>query len=191
MSSALKSIERLVFQDCLSLVDINIPDSVEKIELGVVAGCVSLQSINVPESVHTIESSAFEGCASLIDVVLPSKLTQIDSEVFSKCLSLEKIDLKNVTNIYRDAFYGCCNLKEIQMNHVKLVNGIGKPFNGCTSLTTAGIKAPKGVAGVIINSIETHQKILARISSPQMSDINDAMNKKSELIRGVWKNYFA
>jgi len=52
------------FEDCTGLTEINIPDSVEKIEDYAFYGCSSLTKINIPERV-AIGENVFEGCKGL------------------------------------------------------------------------------------------------------------------------------
>ena len=53
------------YEDCKSLTNINIPNSVTTIRESVFWGCDSLTSINIPNSVTTIEDGAFRGCENL------------------------------------------------------------------------------------------------------------------------------
>jgi hypothetical protein len=50
------------FEDCTSLTEINIPNSVTTIGKGAFSGCKSLTEINIPNSVTTIEEDAFYNC---------------------------------------------------------------------------------------------------------------------------------
>ena len=53
------------FNGCSSLVNINLPDTVETLGAYVFSGCSSLKEITIPNSVVTIKSHAFMGCTSL------------------------------------------------------------------------------------------------------------------------------
>lgn len=128
------------FAGCSSLLDVVIPDSVEKIrsagtgDLGVFEGCTSLRSVTIPSNVKSVGSNAFKGCSSLKKVVLPFSLKEINSETFEGCSSLESVKIPNaVKSIGGSAFKDCLALTKITIPrnvteiHVKC-------FEGCTSL---------------------------------------------------------
>ena len=60
------------FQDCVSLVSIDIPEGVTRIGGHAFHGCTSLSRVIVPKTVREIGSSAFRGCSSLRTISIPS-----------------------------------------------------------------------------------------------------------------------
>lgn len=58
-------VPREIFQGCISLKKVKLPDKIYGIEKGAFSGCANLESINIPESVEFIEDGAFEGCLVL------------------------------------------------------------------------------------------------------------------------------
>jgi hypothetical protein len=59
------SIGRDAFQNCSSLISINLPEGVTSIGYNAFYGCSSLTSITIPEGVTSIGYDAFYGCSSL------------------------------------------------------------------------------------------------------------------------------
>ena len=48
--------------------------------------CKSLQQIVIPDSVTEIDYSAFKGCTSLQQIVIPESVTKIGYCAFSNCI---------------------------------------------------------------------------------------------------------
>ena len=62
------AIGKNAFQNCTSLTNITIPDSVISIGIGAFNNCSGLASITIPSSVKCIERFAFDGCIGLTDI---------------------------------------------------------------------------------------------------------------------------
>ena len=133
------SIEGSAFQNCYSLTQINIPNSVTSIESSAFYSCYSLTQINIPDSVTSIESSAFYTCCSLTQINIPDNVTGIGSSAFYNCCSLTQINIPDsVTSIGDYAFGNCYSLTHI--NIPDNVTGIGSgTFYNCCSLTQINI----------------------------------------------------
>ena len=82
------SIGKSAFEDCRSLENIIIPDSVTSIGKSAFEDCRSLENIIIPDSVTSIGRSAFYGCKSLNNIIIPDSVTSIGDEAFSGCESL-------------------------------------------------------------------------------------------------------
>ena len=138
------------FEDCKSLTEITIPDSVTKIGRRAFCGCTSLAAITIPDSVTEIGEKAFYGCTSLTEITIPDSVTEIGGAVFSGCTSLTEITIPDsVTSLSGNIFYGffsgCTSLTEITIPDS--VTSIGmRAFEGCTSLTA--ITIPDSVTGI-------------------------------------------
>lgn len=76
------------FEDCKSLTNINIPNSVTTIGDSDFAYCDSLTSINIPNSITTIGKLAFWGCESLVNINIPNSVTTIEDGAFYGCENL-------------------------------------------------------------------------------------------------------
>ncbi len=98
-------------QNCRSLTDVTIPDSVTSIGTAPFYGCYGLSNVTVPQSVCTrgmksvfapsiykqlshvvvadgvlsIESSAFEDCYGLVSITIPGSVTTIGTSAFNNC----------------------------------------------------------------------------------------------------------
>ena len=53
--------------------------------------CRSLRDINIPESVTTIQTSVFSGCTSLTTITLPKGVTLVRGSAFQDCIGLKEI----------------------------------------------------------------------------------------------------
>lgn len=53
--------------------------------------CRSLREINIPESVTTIQISVFSGCTSLTTITLPKGVTWVRGSAFQDCIGLKEI----------------------------------------------------------------------------------------------------
>lgn len=95
--------------------------------------CSSLVNIVIPESVTAIGNAAFEGCTSLQNVKMSANLTTIERSAFANCTSLKKIAIPNgVKSIGFKAFMGCTNLQKVYIP--KTVTNVSE-FGNCDSLT--------------------------------------------------------
>ena len=141
-----KVIGNKAFRLCISLTNIEIPDSVINIGSWAFENCSSLRNINIPNSVTTIGGNAFSGCNSLVCINIPKSVTSIENNTFEGCKSLTSINIPNcVTSIGENAFSGCVSL--ISINIPDSVTSIGDwVFSGCDSLTIVNI--PNGVINI-------------------------------------------
>lgn len=131
-----KTIGDSAFDNCSTITDVSIPDSVVTIGLQAFYGCRSLASVVIPDNVQTIGENAFSRCASLASVVIGNGITTISHYAFSQCTSLAKVTIgNNVTTIKEDAFCFCEALTEVEIPNG--VTSIGEgAFRNCTSLAS-------------------------------------------------------
>ena len=73
MVDRLQSVRGL-FENCIGLEEINIPDTVTVIGDSAFSECVNLSRVHIPDNVTKIEAVAFEGCSNLADVILSKNL---------------------------------------------------------------------------------------------------------------------
>ncbi len=75
--------------------------------------CISLTQVELPQSVQKIGRAAFYSCARLSSIELPAGITQIDTRTFAFCTELRSIEIpEGVTEIGASAF-GFTGLEEI------------------------------------------------------------------------------
>jgi uncharacterized repeat protein (TIGR02543 family) len=100
-----------MFYGCSSLVDVNIPDSVQYISDYAFYKCESLEKISLSDNTKEIGNYAFSGCLSLKSVKLPASLTHISKQLFRNCKQLTSLVIpESVESIAAHAFYGCDNM---------------------------------------------------------------------------------
>lgn len=116
-----------LFEDCDSLMEINIPDTVLTIDGDVFEKCDSLRVVNIPDSVSFIGNNAFGSCISLEEIIIPDSVKTIESYAFNGCVSLRDIKLsKKLEVIGEYVFYGCDALTDIEIpKSLKEVDGFG------------------------------------------------------------------
>ena len=145
-------IEDYAFADCAGLQKVNIPSSVTSIGTGVFEGCLSLQTISLPNSIKDIGSYAFAGCTSLTGITMPDSIQDIKFWTFAGCVSLEMIKIpETVVEIGYEAFYACSSLKSIVIpDSVKKIGNFA--FRDCTSLIN--LKIPPNIPSPGHNTFE-------------------------------------
>ncbi len=65
------------------------------------------KTFTVPDGIKTIGEDAFYNCRTLEEVILPPTVRNIEKSAFLRCENLKKINLENVFNINKYAFWGC------------------------------------------------------------------------------------
>lgn len=65
--------------------------AIDAIEAHAFENCRSLREINIPESITTIQTSVFSGCSSLTTITLPKGITGVRGSAFQDCTGLKEI----------------------------------------------------------------------------------------------------
>lgn len=107
---------------------------------GVFQNCIKLKSVTLPEWVTTIGNYAFSGCTSLKDTAFLKDVKNIGEFAFQKA-GLSGNLVLNATSIGYKAFIDCVNLgPNVCLANVATIgaNGNTTVFNNCTGLT--GVK---------------------------------------------------
>ena len=140
--STVKEIGEYAFYGNQNLVEIQIPDTVEKLGRGIFEAsikletvkflgdskikiipdrafleCINLKNINILESITEIGRYAFYNCTSLEKIELPTSIIGIGGFAFAHCSKLEAINIpENVTIIGAGTFAECTSLKQIKLH---------------------------------------------------------------------------
>ncbi len=119
-------------------------------------GCISLETVIIPEEIKSIGDGAFDGCTAIRQATIPTIAisyipknslqtvvlnsgTNIPASAFSRCITLTSVTIPDsVTSIGASAFSGCTGLTSVTVPDS--VTSIGSAaFSGCSSLTSLTI----------------------------------------------------
>jgi len=94
--------------------------------------CNTLTEIRLPETVTRLGKSAFYNCNKLTEIILPKSITSIGEICFNTCKGLTSIIIpENLTTIGKDAFKACSNLNSIT---VSLLNSKYDSRENCNAI---------------------------------------------------------
>ncbi len=111
-----KLIHHRAFEFCMSLSEIDLPDSILSIGDFAFQGCKSLPTIILPKGLRALGDYVFSDCYSLTDIEIPIGVSRIGHSAFSDCMALQKITLpQKVERIGMLAFFRCTSLSEIEI----------------------------------------------------------------------------
>lgn len=96
-----------VFCGCMCLVDVRLPQNLEKLPFGTFAGCKMLESIILPNTLHEIGYLAFRNCMSLTEIAIPNDMGFIHYRSFMDC--------ENVKILYHGHTYSYDDLETYQV----------------------------------------------------------------------------
>lgn len=167
------SIGTCAFYDCENLSSITIPNGVIYIGKSAFNGCKNLISIKIPNTVKSIELLAFYHCESLNSITIPNSVSDIGEKAFNSCYNLSSISIGNgVTNIGRKAFEYCSRLKSITIGSG--LKGIRSgTFLGCDSITAITF-LNKSTA---IESSNFEKAPIKKVTGLTLSEIRDTLYK--------------
>ena len=132
-------IPRYLFQNCIAITSVTIPNSVEIIGSGAFRGCSNLETVVFESNSNLKELRGFEDCSNLKTINVPDTVETIGGFVRT---SIESISLPDsLTKIENCAFYHCSNLKQLELPHN--IKHLGSSFIEGTSITT--ITVPQSV----------------------------------------------
>jgi hypothetical protein len=128
-----------VFEECLSLTSVIIPDGVLEIGQWAFLSCTNLAEVTIGNSVTTIGRSAFNNCSSLTEVTIPNSVTEIVYLAFAYCHNLVDVTIGNsVETIGEWVFRDCTSLTSIIIPESVTVFG-NSVFIGCQALTAINV----------------------------------------------------
>lgn len=128
-----QTIGQLAFNNCASLITVNMDDSVMTIGFSAFANCGNLENVLLSNRLQTIDMLAFGGATKLKQISFPPSLLSIGNAAFSQT-GLESLILPdNITSIETSAFLGCTNLGAVILSY-NLNTIPTEAFYGCTNL---------------------------------------------------------
>ena len=111
--SVLGTIGEEAFKSCVKLTAIEIPDSVDTIDIYAFDSCESLEAVKLPENAD-LGKGAFSGCSSIKSIAIPSGILSIEDYLFRNCTSLRSIELHpDIAYVGEYSFDGCTALESI------------------------------------------------------------------------------
>ena len=191
------------FMNCSNLKSVEIPNSVEKIDIGAFYGCSSLSSITIPSSVTNIGYAAFQNCRALSSINFSEGLKSIDgSMAFSRCSSLSSIEFpSSLKSIGTQCFSYCSNLSSVKINDglTTLADGV---FGFCTSLksfdmpnsvTEMGSQLFWGCSELKTVKLSTNLKLLSKYTFYECSKLENIIisNKIEEIGEAAFQRCYA
>ncbi len=93
------------------LIEVEIPDSVERIGTLAFHDSLNLKSVKLPKNLKSLGIETFENCKSLMEIKIPEGLKTISVGTFRYCDKLKAAEIpRSVETIDKDAFLGCKDL---------------------------------------------------------------------------------
>ena len=144
-NGALTSIGSGAFSGAKKLIKVDMPETIQNVELNAFMYCSSLTEFKVPKSVkildltgctsliditfnNVIEELNVNGCSSLKDVTLPNTLKKVD---FSYCTSIKAVELPD--SVISAMFTGCSKLETMTLP-AGFTEVADRMFKDCTFL---------------------------------------------------------
>ena len=147
------SLGEYIFWDCLSLTEVNLPNSLTTLRKECFKHCTALKSITLPDNISMIDESAFEECNALETVIFPKSLKEVSTKAFYNC-NLKKVDLSQtqVETIGMGAFAHNVQCKEVYLpKTLKTFEGEDEgAFSSCgvKKAVCSAVEPPKTISGV-------------------------------------------
>lgn len=115
--SPMRVIPEGLFDSCVRLEQVTLPERVEIIRQRAFYRCKELKDLEFPKALREIERESFYFC-SLEELRLPKTLERIGDSAFFRCKMLREVKIpENVNYIGRWAFHGCSRLEVLEILH--------------------------------------------------------------------------
>ena len=103
-----------VFQNCVNLSQITLPNKLTAIQRETFSGCTNLEKVTIGSGVKSIGAYAFKNCGNLTAIVVPNAVESIGEGIFTNCTNLSSVKLgSGLLTIGYSAFEGCSSLTDI------------------------------------------------------------------------------
>lgn len=132
------------FKDCTNLSSIEIPSSIENINMNAFENCLNLSSFTFPESIKYIGTSVFKNCRKLSTVQFNAIKANSGGRiqygspltpVFENCLNLNSISMGENVEIIPKTLFACTPILKLSFPKSLKIIGEGA-FMNCSSLST-------------------------------------------------------
>lgn len=108
------TIDQYAAEDCLGLLEIDLPASVTSIGACAFRGCTGLGKAKLPNTLTSIGEDAFENCTSLKTLTIPASIRAVGRRAFAGCTSLETCEILGAVKYSgMDLFAGCTGLNRV------------------------------------------------------------------------------
>lgn len=161
-----KKIPDNLFLGCISIIDVQIPETVTEIGQKAFKDASSVENVTFAVNTETgkvkgvekIGISAFDGCSSLQELVLPETVTEVLQGAFANEGALVKADMSRTASLKKwdkESFKGDTALAEVILPTAGGITAIPDgAFAGCTTLTGENLKIPKNIVTITANAFK-------------------------------------
>ena len=193
--TSVTDIPQYAFKSCTALKELDFPQSLEYIDASAFNACYAIESVDLSKTSMTIISNdAFAYCYNLSNIIFPQSLVRIDTHAFNNCHSLTEIILPETTKyIGGYAFYGCGNLKDVNLQKIETI--------GESAFSSTGLSMVNLSSAISVGKSAFTNDILFTIDNAAPAQIDvDAFSENSLFIvpssaetdyknAEVWSNY--
>ena len=152
------------FENCYSLTEVVLPDSLQVIGTSAFDSCYELQSINIPSGVTTIGDKAFYECKAATDIQLPDSVEHLGQDVFTKTGYYSNTENWENNALYVGNHLVSCkpalsDAFQVRPGTISIVSGAMKGLTKLTeltmpdTLTTIGSEAVSGCTALTLVTI--------------------------------------
>ena len=130
-----KILKNNTFQNCTSLTEVTIPDSVTNIQGSVFRGCTALEEITLPEGITSLGTYIFEGCTALSEVNFgaQSTITKLGNYMFQNCTALKSISLPSTLTYLGTYTFQNSGLTSIDLSGLTGLTRLGTSATACNT----------------------------------------------------------